>query len=726
MKGLARLVTRLRYLIVAFWIALTATLTFALPTVQEAQVGALGDLIPNDAAAVQAEVRAFELFAFPLLSRTLVVKRDPDGLPAPSQARIVGDALAVNRAQYEDVSGIAGILPITNALGRPPFSRERSTTAIDYLFFPADIGSVGRVGLAGRYRDRYVGADGAGFTGITGALPARAAQAQQIEDALPLVELATVLLVFLAVGLHFRSLVAPLVNLAAVAVAYLVAIRAMAAIGKSIGVSVPSEVEPVIVVLLFGVLTDYTIFFLSRFRRRLADGESARAASESTTGELLPIIVTAGLTIVMASAALAAARLGFLQAFGPGMAIAMLIGLAVAVTFVPAAMAVLGHRMFWPSRTAVTRVSDTGRERLPLAIRLAVRRPVVVAAGVTVLLLAMGTGVLRLDLGNPLIRGLPESAEARVAYAQASRGFAPGVLSPTVAVVEGRELTSRRPALARLQRALARQPGVATVVGPADQPFDQTFGAALSPTGDAARYFVVLRSDPLGSAAIRALRRIEARMPTLLRGAGLGGAAVSFAGDTALSEEIVGGTARDSRRVMPLIALAVFVVLAVFLRALLAPLYLLAASMLALVASLGATVYVFQDLLGYGELSYFVPVAGAVLLVALGSDYNVFLVGRIWQEARTRPLREAIEVGGARATTAISVAGVILAASFALLALVELRPFRELAFLMAFGLLLDAFLVRTLLVPALMALVGDRGAWPRRMPPPGRVGPYAA
>src|SRR5690606_31131818 len=98
-------------------------------------------------------------------------------------------------------------------------------------------------------------------------------------------------------------------------------------------------------------------------------------------------------------------------------------------------------------------------------------------------------------------------------------------------------------------------------------------------------------------------------------------------------------------------------------------------------------------------LAYFVPFGAAVLLLSLGSDYNVFLTGRIWQEARGRPLREAVRVAGARAATPIAIAGLVLAASFALLALVPLRAFHQLAFAMTFGLLLDAFLVRTLLVP---------------------------
>ena len=176
-------------------------------------------------------------------------------------------------------------------------------------------------------------------------------------------------------------------------------------------------------------------------------------------------------------------------------------------------------------------------------------------------------------------------------------------------------------------------------------------------------------------------------------------------------------TGDDLGRVAAVALLAVFLVLVVFLRALVAPLYLVAASVLALAASLGLTVYVFQDLLGYGELTFYVPFVASVLLVALGSDYNVFLAGRIWQEARTRPLREAVAVGGARAASAITVAGVVLALSFALLALVPRAPVPRARvhdeLRAAHRRLPRAHAAR----PALIALVGPVGGWPGLRPP---------
>jgi RND superfamily putative drug exporter len=348
------------------------------------------------------------------------------------------------------------------------------------------------------------------------------------------------------------------------------------------------------------------------------------------------------------------------------------------------------------------------------ALRLASGRPLLTALATGALLLVAASGLLRIEVGQTLIRGLPEDEEARIAYGQAAKGFAPGVLSPTVVIAESPGLTARRPALRRLQAEIAEAPGVALVVGPAQQPSGVNLGAVFARSANAVRYLVVFDADPLGAGGIARLAALRSRLPAMARRAGLPGLRTSIAGDTALAEETVRLTADDLGRVAPIALVAVLLVLAVFLRALVAPLYLVAASVLALAASLGITVYVFQDLLGHRELTYYVPFVAAVMLVALGSDYNVFLTGRIWQEGRKRPLREAVAVGGSRAASAITVAGIVLALSFALLALVPVRPFRELAFAMSCGLLIDAFVVRTLFVPALITLAGPVSDWPGR------------
>ena len=250
------------------------------------------------------------------------------------------------------------------------------------------------------------------------------------------------------------------------------------------------------------------------------------------------------------------------------------------------------------------------------------------------------------------------------------------------------------------------------MLGPRDEPAEIPSGAVIATNGNAARIAVILEQDPLGGKAIDDLEALDERMDELLREAGLAGATVAFGGDTALARDTVSLTLSDLKRIA-IAALGInLLFLVIFLRSLVAPLFLLATSILALGATLGLTTYLFQGLLGYEEITYYVPFAAAVLLVSLGSDYNIFVVGRVWEEARRRPLRDAIATATPRASKTITVAGLALAASFAALAIVPLRAFRELAFALALGVLIDAFLVRSALVPALISLFGDLSWWP--------------
>ncbi len=716
MMRAARALCRGRFLVLAAWLAAGVVCAVSLPTIDQARSGAVGGLYPKDAGAIKAEITSKTQFGFPLLSRTLVVQRDPGGLSAARQARIIERAADLTRHRIPGFGEIAAALPVTNALGASPFARERSTTAVTYLFFDPGVRLDRRVDLAHDLVRDQIGPGATGtVTGVTGQSAAVGEQSRVIVDRLPIIELATFVLVALAVGVRFRALGAPALTLGAVAVAYVVSSRVVAGVGQHFGVAVPQEVEPVIVVLLFGIVTDYSIFYLSRFRALLADGVGQREAAVQATAQLTPIIATAGIAVVAATGTLLAARLEFLRVFGPGLAFAVLIGLLVSLTLVPACLAIFGRALYWPRLPRAelsaeeSATGGQGRPRRSRAVRLACGHPWWAVGICVALLAAAASGLGTLQLANPIVRGLPEDSEPRVAYEAAAKGFAPGVLSPTVIVVSSPGITRRRGALARLQRAIGAQRGVALVLGPTEQPVPGVrLGATLARDRNAARYFIVLRDDPLGARAIADLRRIEDRMPVMLEASGLPRAEASFAGDTALSAETIDKTLADLGRIAPLTLLALFLVLAVYLRAIVAPLFLIAASVLGFCAALGLGAYVF------GELTYFVPFAAAALLVSLGSDYNVFLIGRIWQERSVRPLKEAVPTAASRAAKAITLAGVVLAGSFALIGIVPLRSFAELALIMTFGLLIDALVIRTVLVPALLMLVGETSGWPGR------------
>ena len=332
----ASLLVGLRIPILLAWVAAAVAAVVHLPSLAEADSASVRGLVAADAEAIATEERDFELFELPLLSRTVVVQRAPDGIGADAQARALARAQDLTEGRDPVLRTIRFALPVANTAGLFPGSTERGTTILTFLYFEPGASVYARTAL-GRTVASRIGEDGDPVTGVTGAIPARVAEWRAIEDALPWVELLTVGFIALLIGWTFRSVGAPLVVLAAAGVAYLVATRAVAWMGTALDISVPREVEPVMLVLLLGVVTDYAVFFLATFRRALAAGatrvEAARVSVTANAG----VVATAGLIVALGSAALIVGRLDFFRALGPAAGLTVLLALLVCLTFVPAA-----------------------------------------------------------------------------------------------------------------------------------------------------------------------------------------------------------------------------------------------------------------------------------------------------------------------------------------------------------------------------------------------------
>ena len=706
----ARLVVALRWPILAAWAAgaVFVAVNVAAPT---SEPGDLISLVPKHAPALEAAQRAARAFDVPFAAETSVVERDPRGVSVEEQRRAIGQALAIDRpAGGGDPSFL--VLPVTNTAGAVPGSRESSTAVISYFEFRPAMSLSARVEAVDRYMADARRA-GAPVVGRTGILPAQLHEGTIVEDALPYVEAATILMVALVVGLEVP--VARRAGADARDGRYRLPHGASRHRAPQRGdrVTVPDILKPLMVALVLGIVTDYTIFYASTMRTLILKGTPRLPAARAATAQITPIVVAGGAILAASLASLQVAQLGFFRAVGPGLAVSVLVALAAAITLVPAAMAAFGRALYWPSLPAGDDLpTETEGRHLPSRLARLQARPslgFVVAAACVAVLAAAAWQLPNIRVGFTSIHGLPADAQERQAADAVSRAFAPGMLAPTEVLVEGVG-TADGPALTRLEAAIRRQPGVAAVAGPAEQ-LERTDVTAFR-QGDAARYIVAFDADPHGAAAISAVSHLRDQLPGLARSAGLAGARVSVTGDTALADDTISAMRSDMVRVAIVVLLVNLVMLALYLRALVAPVLLVLASVLSVAAAMGITVWVFQTFLGYGEITYYVPFAAAVLLVSLGSDYNVFIAGRVWQEARVRPVREALAEAAPQAAGAIRTAGITLALSFALLAIIQVRAFREFAFAMASGILIETFIVRPLLVPALVALFGEAAGWP--------------
>jgi RND superfamily putative drug exporter len=685
-RAAAWLVARLGVLLVPAWIVAAIAAVHFLPGIAQGSGGALGGLVLKHSPAVATQQREARVFGNTLLTRIVVVQHTDGRFSQAQVGHTLDLARRVDRGESHRFRYLRVAAPIVDA---------RRTTAVTYLYFTREASNAQALDVAHQY------ANALRPPGLrTGPLLARDAEFSQIQRSLPWVTLATVGLIVLVLVLSFRAVVPPLLVLATAGIAFVIAVRVLAWVAERRGQDVPKEVEPVLVALLLGLVTDYSIFFLAGVRRRLAGGSGRIAAADGSARDNLPIIVTAGLIVALGSLSLTVGHLDVFRSFGPGMALTVVVALVVATTFIPGALALLGPLAFWPSLGREERGSGGRFWRIVTARPVSAIVALVIAAG----LVAAASGLLRTRLGFTIVRGQPPGAEVKRAQENVQPAFPAGITAPTLLLLDGRDLGQKEQAIAALRAEVARVPGVAFALARADLPR----GIFVSRDGRTARFLVVLRPEALDARAIDVLRRLRARMPQLLRRAGLADAKASFTGDTALAEETVTSIRGDAVRV-GLVVLAVnLVLLALFLRAVWAPIYLLAASVLAVGAALGLTTWIMQGGVGHDDVTYYVPFAASVLLLSLGSDYNVFVVGRIWRSARDRPLREAIAIEAPRTSSTITTAGLTLAGSFALLAIIPLRPMRELALALSLGILLDTFVVRSLLVPSLLALFRRR------------------
>jgi RND superfamily putative drug exporter len=693
---------------VGWLVASGAALKYIPPLTPTGSRTVIGAALGRSSPAIKAEILDAKRFHFPLSAQVVIVQHRSSGLPVQAQLTAFRHAIEIDTHKLPAFRQIGGAIPIANDGRLLKASPGHATTILTYLLISPRLNFAQSTLLADRYAHRFLSGRGDALVGVTGAYPAEYTQLQALASSLSLVQWLSIAILVLVVGLTFRSVVAPLLTLLAAGIAYVLSRRLLSLATIHLGITVPAELDPIIVVLLLGLMTDYSVFYLTSFRRRLNDGDARRVAAPLTFTEITPIVFVAGLTVGAGVSLIEIARLPLFSALAPGLAITVGVTVLVAVSFIPAALALLGKNVLWPKASPL----PTGRRRLRMQKVVAHRwvAPALVM-GAVALLIWVSQPIGGLSLGINLINDLSPGSQPHRAAVAAGKGFTSGVVAPAEVIVTGdgaADLTK----VAHLQTLIQQQPGVAAVLGPADDLSRAPAGVFDTTVGPTARYLVVLRHDPLSSAAIAHLTHLQSVMPALLKQSDLPNAKPHYAGDTAISAEITRPARSDLVHVAFAVIIIDFILLALFLRALIAPLVLVAASVLVVASALGLTMMIFPSTLAASGWTFYAPFAVEVLLLSFGTDYNLFLTGEIWRAARRRPFREAIARGGATASRGINVAGATLGLTFAVLVVVPLRSFAEIGVAMLAGLLIDTFIVRFFVVPGVLSVLGRWAGWP--------------
>jgi RND superfamily putative drug exporter len=729
-RGLAKVVSgrRSKWVVIAVWVAILAALapqgmTLSKVTTDET---ATAESLPSDSQSAQVAKTLRDRFpdGNPLLALA-VYGRKGTRLTSADRAKIAADAPRIAK-----LPGVGQVLAPVGPLSPPGLVSRDGTTA--FIAIPlTSTKSDSRTDTIKAIR-KITGTKLAGLeTHVTGAAALQSDLTTTLQSTDASLLIATALLVLLLLIAIYRAPLMALLPLIVVGVSYTIAQGIVHIGANAANTTIDRTAVTLLAILMFGAGTDYCLLMVSRYTSELRDHEDKHEALRRAYVRAAPAIAASGLVVAGALMMLLFASLHSNRIFGPVNAVGILVGLCASLTLLPALLAVFGRAGFWPSGKLV-RVSAppepprllSGLQPLPdfralmpdahpnirqrdgLWRRIgeaALKRPWVTLVSCLVLLGVCALGVTTYKEEVDVVGMFRKQTDSTEGFKLLSAGFPKGTLYPNTVLVERSDRPLQSADVAGVQTLVRSVPGVAAVSGPTAQSRDMR----------AATFAATFTDDPFGRPALARVRTIRDRIA-----AGAPPGVSAKVGDgSALRVDYGDAASADQRTVIPLVLLVIGLTLVVLLRALVAPLYLLATVLVSFFATLGISLVVFDKVFGEPKVDPAYPFFAFVFLVALGVDYNIFLMDRVREEAREHGTKE----GALRALVAtgpvITSAGLILAGTFAVLMTLPLDILLELGFTVALGVLLDTFLVRTLMVPSIVKVVGDASWWPARLRP---------
>jgi putative drug exporter of the RND superfamily len=744
-----RFAVRFRWAVVAAWVAATVLASVLLPSLASVVKESNTDLLPASSPSLSA-ARLAAPFQGPDQTPVLVV------IARGSDTVTTADITAIGRLAAR-LAKVADVQQVKDLGG----STDRQAVQLEVLagLNLATPGPAQRL-VAGLRAAITASALPPGLRArLAGPVAAQADASLASQKAVNLGQDLSIVFIVALLLVVFRALLAPLLTLAP---AVLVTQLAGPVIGEAskAGLPVSSLSQFLMLVLTLGAGTDYGLFLVFRVREELRAGRAPHDAVARAMARVGESITFSAATVIAALLTLLLATYGLYSSLGAPLAIALALMLLADLTLLPALLAIVGRAAFWPSRTArgTGRTGWWGRT----AGRAAAHPAATLAFGL-VAFGALATAVLGYrPAGLSVGLAAPSGSDSAAGNALLATHFPDAASNPATVVLQFREPAWNDPApVATAQRRLAALPQFAslagpfgaltpgqlttlhaTLGGPAAMPAVPPPGTRIPPATWAAygaeRQFIspdgrtvvfdarLVAADPGSNAALGQVPAIRAAVGAVA--GAIGATAYGVAGDVPAAYDLGQVSDADLLRVFPVAIILIGLLLALVLRSLIAPLYLIASVVISYLAAWGLSVLLFQDAAHAGGLFYGIPFLMFVFLLALGEDYNILVMTRIREEARQVPLRQAVTRALERTGPTISSAGLILAGTFGVFALAVGRQpgggeATGVLASIAIGILMDAFLVRTLLVPATVALLGRWNWWPSRHGAPSHADP---
>ena len=646
--------------------------------------------LPDEAQSLIAEKKTEEIFPNEQGTPGILVFHNENGNISTDEVTQI-----LNGIVEEDIKGIETILDIS---ALPPqaltgFISEDGSTMIVPMELEQELGNSQyaeindkATEIGNKIADEF---ENMAFY-ITGPAGIAGDTLKLFEQADLVLLLATIVIILVLLIAIYRSPLLAFIPLLATAIVYQIVNQSVALLGAG-GLEINNSTTSIMSILLFAAVIDYSLFVFSRYREELNKVESKYEAMKlamRATGE--PVFFAGG-TVLAAMLILFFANFRDYQNFAPIFGLAVFFIMLASITLVPALFTLFGRRAFWP------KVPKYGQEKEvkhgiwgPIA-KFVVNKPGISGGIVGIFLFITALNVFNLDFEFDTVKKFPEDLPSRVGYEIVETRYDKGELAPTTLLIESDE-------------ALAEE-DVTAITGKL-QEYNEIASVRLTAQSEdlkAIKLSVVLAMNPYSTEAMDMIQDLREDTSNLLKDASISGEAY-FSGVTAKLVDERDVNTKDIFTIVALETLLILILLFALTRSIKMPIYMMATILLSYVSALGLGIFLVDLLFGYEALSTRVPVYAFIFLVALGIDYNIILVSRFMEERKTHRVKDALEIAIRNTGGVISSAGIILAATFAALTTMPIADLFVFGFIVAIGILIDTFLVRGMLLPALILL----------------------
>ncbi len=721
-EKIARFSVRFRWLVIIVWIAAIPIVTANFPSITDVSKNDNSSFLPKDSPTTQAGKLETAFQSDKTASTAAIVavsSRGPltadDNVAIDRIAAAVSHVTYVTSVQNQGVSADGQARQLLVGVGGAAFG-DQATSIVQEI--RAQLNKDVPPGLS---------------LHLTGDMASGVDAESANQKGRNSTETYTIIMIIILLLLVFRALLAPLVTLLPAALVLAIS-QPVVAESTKIGVEVSFITQILLIVLILGAGTDYGLFLVFRVREELRRGLEPKEAVIKALSRVGESITFSAATVIAALVSLLLATFGMYKGLGPALAIALAIMLLAALTFLPALLSILGRAVFWPSKTRARepKIGLWGR----VADRVIQKPKLMLIAGVIIFGgLSLGIiGYKTTGFGNQAAPAGSDSAQGQQAIAA---HFPAANNNPDLLILQfNQPIWNNLSALQKAQTGLSSSKSFKDVTGPfnangfqltpatlqqihassTDNPAAQAISQFISADGKTVQFYSLPSAGPSGSqAATESTPTMRAELQKVAQS--VGAVQNQVYGIDSVGYDVSHTANNDLKRIVPIVLLIIALLLAVLLRSLVAPWYLIATVGFSYLATMGFAMIVFVHLGHQDGLNFILPFLMFIFSMALGEDYNILVMSRIREEShKEKTLFAAVTKAVGVTGTTVTSAGLILAGTFTILGLVGgNQQVEQIGYSIAFGIMLDTFFVRTLLVPSIVTLLGRYNWWPSKL-----------